>query len=374
MKFSKQTAAVALVLCFFFFSGRNAFGQSKTWDPGKTWVFMVGLLEWEDEETFASFPKENRRDVIFLNLLKSRGVPPGQVSYLQDRGATTERIQTEFIKLLSRTRAGDTILVYYEGHGYKTDDDKTYFASYDVDDENNPGWEMSSVPVTIEKHFRGSTAIIALDNCYSGTMANIVKTGKRRVSYAVLASSSASQMSTANWTFTEAVISAFRGDAISDDNKDGIVTFAELQANAEADMLFGDEQVASFAFTNGFDPNTKISDAEEVVSPRIGERIEAYSIDDWYKGFIAEAKNDKFRVHYYGYESSDDEWVTAKMIRVPKITSRFRVGEKVEVEWKKQWYPAHVLNIKGGSHYVSYDDYDTDENEWVSSKRIRKIE
>ncbi len=39
---------------------------------------------------------------------------------------------------------------------------------------------------------------------------------------------------------------------------------------------------------------------------------------------------------------------------------------------EKEWYPAHILNVKSGSHYISYDDSDVDENEWVSSKRIRK--
>ena len=138
-------------------------------------------------------------------------------------------------------------------------------------------------------------------------------------------------------------------------------------------MLFGEEQVASFAFTGGFDANTKIADAARAASPRVGERVEAYSIDDWYKGTIIDAKNNKFLIHYYGYEQSDNEWVTAKMIRVSKVTSAYKIGEKVEVEYEKQWLPAHVLSIKGGSHFVSYDDNDTDDNEWVSSKRIRKL-
>ncbi|MFL6374754.1 MAG: agenet domain-containing protein [Pyrinomonadaceae bacterium] len=56
------------------------------------------------------------------------------------------------------------------------------------------------------------------------------------------------------------------------------------------------------------------------------------------------------------------------------LHSPFYVGEKVEVSYKRRWYPAHVLDIRGGSHYVSYDDYDTDENEWVPTTRIRKLE
>lgn len=347
--------------------------EAADWQPNRTWVFCVGLLEWKDSESFASFPKENRRDERLLKVLKDRGVPASQIVYLKDRAATTSRIATEFSNLLARTREGDTLIVYYEGHGYKDDERKTYFASWDVDDGKNKGWAVSSVPQTIERSFKGSTAIIAMDNCYSGAMIDAVKAAKRRVSYAVMASSSASQSSTGNWTFTEALISAFSGEAHADIDRDGTITFAELEVNAKADMLFGEEQVASFAYTGSFDPASKIGAAARAASPRIGERVEAYSVDGWYKGTIIDFKNGKFLIHYYGYEQSDDEWVTAKMVRVPKVMSIYKIGDKVEVEWRSKWYPAHIVNIKGGSHLVSYDDYDTDENEWVSSKRIRRV-
>jgi hypothetical protein len=107
-------------------------------------------------------------------------------------------------------------------------------------------------------------------------------------------------------------------------------------------------------------------------SPRLGERVEAYSIDGWYKGYITDTKADKFKVHYYGYEYDEDEWVTAKMIRKPKLV-QYAIGQKVEVEWKKKWYSARVLEVKGGSHYITYTGYGSEWDEWVPSARIRKI-
>lgn len=373
MKKSFFDAVRPVVLAAVVISGVAASVNAAKWDPKTTWVFCVGLLEWKDSESFESFPKENRRDVELVNVLKRDGVPSSQIVYLQDKAATTAKIRAEFVRLLDQTRPGDTIFVYYEGHGYKDDGGKAFFASYDVDDDKNAGWAFSSVPETIEKYFRGSTAIIAMDNCYSGTMVNLVNSRGRRVSYAVMASSSASQASTGNWTFTEAIINAFSGKPYADTDRNDVVTFAELQANAESDMLFGEEQVSSFAFTGSFDPETEITAAPFPVSNRIGERVEAYSENDWYKGTIIDVKNGRFLIHYFGYEQSDNEWVTAKQIRVPRSTSIYKVGERVEVEWKKTWYRAHILNIKGGSHFVSYDDYDTDDNEWVSSRRIRKL-
>ena len=368
-----RVSLLLAVILSFGASLSSAQSERPAWEPNRTWAFVVGLLEWKDPESFESFPKENRRDETLLALLKQRGVPASQTLYLQDKAATTARIKSEFVKMLARTQPGDTIFVYYEGHGYKDDNDKAYFASYDTDDEKNPGWLMSSVPEAIERYFKGDRAIIALDNCYSGSMVTAVKARNRRVSYAVMASSSASQASTGNWTFTEALISAFSGSPVSDDNNDGIVTFAEFEVNAEADMLFGEEQVSAFAFTGSFDPNTWVANTSGPAQRRVGDRVEAYSENDWYKGYIIAAARGKFLVHYYGYEQSDDEWVAPDKIRVPQVASVYKIGERVQVEYKKRWYPAHILSVKGSSHYVSYDDYDTDENEWVSIKRIRPM-
>ena len=369
----KRTRFASIVFfAVLFFVSVSTTRAATEWNPKRTWVFFVGLVQWKDSESFESFEGKIRKDGILLSSLRKRGVPEDHIVYLKDSAATTAVVETRFADFLKKTAPDDWVLVYFEGHGYKTDADVPYLATYDVDDKIL-GWKFDSVPNTIERYFKGSNAIIALDNCYSGAMANAVKKANRRVSYAVLASSMASQESTGNWTFTEALISGFNGAAYVDENRDGKITLAEMGSNASQDMLFGEEQVATIAFTAGFDPQTVIATAARPASPRVGERVEAYSVDDWYRGYIADVRDGKFKIHYYGYEQSDDEWVTTKMIRAPKATSAYKIGDRVEVEWKRKWYPAHVLNVKGGSHFVSYDDYDVDDNEWVSTKRIRKI-
>lgn len=366
-----RRAPILVLFIAVFLSAVLQVKAADNWDPQRTWVFFVGLVKWKDSENFESFPANIRKDGVLLDSLKKRGVPQSQIVYLKDTAATTNVVESKFNEFLKRPAPGDWVFVYFEGHGYKTDDDVPYLATYDVAGKIL-GWKFDAIPAAIERNFKGSHAIIALDNCYAGAMATSVTRSKRRVSYAVLASSMASQESTGNWTFTEALISGFNGAAYVDQDRDGRVTFAEMSKNAEQDMLFGEEQVATTVFTGDFDPQTVVTDAAAVTSPRIGERVEAYSVDGWYRGFITGVQGGKFKIHYYGYEADDDEWVTAKMIRVPKTTSAYKIGDKVEVEWKKKWYPAHILNVKGGSHYVSYDDYDVDENEWVPTKRIRR--
>ena len=340
------------------------------WNPKRTWAFFVCLVSWKDKETFGSFPTKNRKDIVLRDTLKARGVPSEQILYFQDSAATTAVVERRFAEFLTKPAPGDWVIVYFEGHGYKTDDGVPYLATYDVDDRIK-GWKFDAVPDAIEQNFKGSNAIIALDNCYSGAMADSVKRKARRVSYGVLASSLASQESTGNWTFTESLISAFNGAAFVDKNGDGSITFAELGSNSSEDMLFGEEQVATIAFTGSFDPQTVIGKAAAPASPRVGERVEAYSANEWWKGFIIDSRPGQQRIHYYGWESSDDEWIADKNIRQIKLV-QYAKGAKVEVEWQKKWWPATVLDVKGGSHFITYTDYGKEWDEWVSSKRIRK--
>lgn len=351
--------------------GQPAIGK-RAWDPAKTWVFMVTLVEWENPDQFAPFPAKFREDFNLFDTFKARGVPAKQMVMLSDKQATTARVRSEFAKFVTKPGKDDWIFVYFEGHGYKDESgQKTLLATYDASDDRE-GWPVRAIPDTIETGFKGSRAVLMLDNCYSGNMAQAVRAAKRRISYAIFASSLASELSTGNWTFTEALISGFRGANYTDDNGDGNVTFHEMGENAKEDMLFGEEQVATVAFTGSFDPHTIIAIDVPKAKPRVGDRIEAYSANKWWKGYIAESTDGEFRVHYYGWNGDYDEWIEPKNIRFPKIL-KYSVGQQVEVEWKKEWYPAKILEVKGGSHLITYVGYGKEWDEWVSSKRIRQV-
>ncbi|HMS38740.1 MAG TPA: hypothetical protein PKE69_00815, partial [Pyrinomonadaceae bacterium] len=194
---------------------------------------------------------------------------------------------------------------YYAGHGYKDEDYKeTFLAAFDADDTNT--WNVKSVPDTIDKFFKGSNALIMLDNCYSGAMAEAVKSRKSNISYAVLASSHYNSFSTGNWTFTESLIYAFRGDSFIDDNADGKINLGELAENSYDDMLFAEEQLAEFSFTGSLSKQTIITENVPKASFRVGERVEVFDQGDWYRAIITESEEGEFKVHYFGYEYDED--------------------------------------------------------------------
>lgn len=304
----------ALAWLFLLTTGA-AKAQEPDWQPQRTWVFVVGTLEWKDKESFESFPKENRLDRELVRFFRAQGVPPGQIVYLEDRAATTARIQNSLRALLMKTRPGDTLFLYYTGHGYKDDEGRAYFASYDANDEGNPGWAVDSIPATIERHFKGERAFLTADCCFSGALAELVRAQPGGISYAVFASTTSDKISTGNWTFTETLLAGLRGRAYVDTDASGEVTFGELGEEIKSDMSFGEEQTASFILTGKFGRQTILADAEERTDRRIGARVEVYSEGDWYKARIVEAGKGRYRVHYYGYEEEYDEWVKPSQIR-----------------------------------------------------------
>ena len=289
--------------------------QERGWQPQRTWVFVVGTLEWKDKETFESFPKENRLDRELVRFFREQGVPDSQIVYLQDRQATTRRIQSGLRELLSRTRPGDTLFLYYTGHGYKGEDGRAYFASYDTNDEDNPGWAVDSIPATVERYFKGSNAFLTADCCFSGALAERVRARRSNISYAVFTSATSDNISTGNWTFTETLLAGLRGRAYVDTDGNGQITFNELAREIKSDMSFAEEQTSSHVFTGNYEAQTILSGAGVRADQRVGARVEVYSEGDWYKARIIDASRGRYRVHYYGYEDAYDEWVRPSQIR-----------------------------------------------------------
>ncbi|HEY0604823.1 MAG TPA: agenet domain-containing protein [Herpetosiphonaceae bacterium] len=346
--------------------------QELGWKPARTWVFVVGILEWKHDDIYSAFPKQQRRDAALVKFFREQDVPDHQIVYLQDRAATTRKIQQSLEELLAQTRAGDLLVLYYCGHGGKTDDGVPYFASYDADDAENLGWAMEAVPATIERHFQGSHAILLADCCYSGCLADAAQRKAKRVAYACLTSSLASELSTGNWTFTEGLLAGLRGHAFADGDGNRRITLQELAAQMIDSMAFAEEQVATFSVCGGFDPALVIAPARSLPHPQVGRRVEARSEGEWYPAQIVAADGDQLKVHYYGYDETDDEWLTAEDIReVSRPT--YAVGTSVEVQWKRKWYPATIKDLRSGVHYIQYDDFDAEWNEWVALKRIRPV-
>jgi hypothetical protein len=371
-RFKISAALSAITLLAPFLNPHSAAAKEPGWQPEKTWVFVVGVLSWKNRDMFGSFPVKNRRDAALVDHFKQRGVPETQIVYLQDKQATQQRIDREFSTALKKLRSDDLLIVYYAGHGSRSEDgDDVYLASYDAGDDDVEGWSINSIPGKIKSESKCARVLWLLDCCYSGQAALALTKQKGRPAYACVTSSSASESSTGHWTFSDALLDSLRGVSFVDLNHDGSVTLAEFAAHLSADMSLAEEQLSTFAATEGFDSEMVLANAKPLANPKIGERAKAKDADgDWYAGRIVEARTEEFKLHFIGYEDDEDVWVAPADLR-PIKPVQYAIGKQVEVSWKKKWYPATILKVKDGIHLIHYTDYEAKWDEWVPSKRIR---
>ena len=329
---------------------------------------MVGVLQWKDSKNYASFPAKNRRDSALLDQLKKLGVPEDHIVYLQDQHATLAAIRKEYKALVARTRPGDWLIVYYAGHGFIADDEGTVgFANYDAGDKT---WTSTDIVKGLQS-FPGERAVLIADCCSSGGLAEAVENDPPRCATAVLAASDANESSTGDWTFTQAILDGFSGNALEDANHDGWIDLAEVGRYAASDMASFHQQMAVFANTGG--PVRLVPSGTAPKDPRIGQRLEVKSEGKWWPARVVDVKDGKFRVRWVmsGYDTAaSDEWVEQSQTRHIMVKV-YEVGTPVQVLWRDEWYPAHVIEIREGLHKVHYDGEKAVWDEWVSGGRLR---
>lgn len=52
---------------------------------------------------------------------------------------------------------------------------------------------------------------------------------------------------------------------------------------------------------------------------------------------------------------------------------RWKVGDRLEVNQRAYWYPARIIAINGGRYRVHYEGYGSEDDEWVDTSRMRPI-
>ena len=343
-------------------AGTNAGGPLAQWEPGKTWVFAVGVLTYPSGQ---AWPEEGRRDADMISQLQARGVPASQITFIKDKRATIAAVRKSFDAVMAKAPADASLWFYFAGHGIKSDTGVSEFQLYDK------RWPVPDVFSTIERRFLGRSALLFADCCYSGSLGMEAMLRAGRVSYGAITSSLASTVSTGAWTFTECLIAGLRGTIPLDADGNGLITFAELARFAEREMAFNDGQLSTFVATNGFDPGLVLASGIRREHPRIGEYVEGKWKDgEWYRGRIEKVDGNRFWIRWAGYEESANEWVEDDNIR-PFTPEQHAPGTRVEVKWDDSWYPAEVLAGRWGMHLVHYDDFEPIWDEWVSSQRIR---
>jgi hypothetical protein len=354
---------ITLLLCSFIHSI-----SAQNWNPQKTWVFMVGVLEWQDKASLPSFEKKGRIDNLLFNQLKKNGVPASQMIYIQDTQAGTQSIQQKLAEFAAKGGTDDIFFFYYCGHGYKLDKKGVCFASYDCNAQRN--WEVSKIVSTIYNNFKGKTIFLTADCCNSGALAQEAKKYSGKTVFA-LSSVIPTDVSTGNWTFSNALLAAFRGDNFVDTDNNRKITVKEFADFADAEMAVVEKQKSAFYVPASAANYVISSNVTPKSDARIGERVNVkYDGTDWL-GRIEAFKDNLYQVRFYSYTNNETDWVKPeKCIRFqPK---NFAVGTNVEVLWKDKNYAGKVLQVSNGMHFIKYDGWGDEYNDWITFDKIKK--
>lgn len=374
-----RALAIVLTLCLVIGSAGAARAAAPVWDPSHTHALVIGILEWRDKE-LTTFPKANRQDRALAKALQTAGVPAGQVHFLEDKKATLAGIRRALDDTMARSGPGSTLILYFTGHGIQ-EDGHTYLANYDIDSAHaaRTGLAVDEIGDRLLKKWAGDRLLMLVDCCHSGAAAGVVtRLGAKGKPAACLTSATASNESTENWTFTEAVIRALQGEGQVDRNRDRSVTFEEVDTFVHDEMKYAEDQLTHGVRAGGFERDWRWAavPANRVAPPvrgrwQVGSYVDGRSENDWYRARILKVEPKRVYVHYVGYDSDQDEWLPLTGLR-PIAQSRFTAGQRVKIEWEDTWYAGKIVrSAENYFHYVSFDDFDDDACEWVTDARLR---
>ncbi len=342
--------------------------QTKT-GFGKTWVFMVSLVEWEDT-SIPAFEKDGRIDSKIIDFFKKNGIPSNQIIYLKDKQASTNTVRAEFINFLKKAKKDDNLFFYYSGHGYKNDDDKVCFTTYKGAD-----WSAEEIVSNVNTYFAGNKAFFTADCCNSGGLSLEAKKYPKR-EYVSLNSVVPTSISTGNWTFSNALLYGLQGKNFVDYNNNGNINVEELAKYIDEEMAVVEGQKAYNYIPNSMKNWAVTKNVPIKKNLLVGSRVLVDYNGQDYMGFVedADAKNN-FKVRFYSYTNNETEWIALNRLKPFSCPKDYQIGTRVNAisALDKKSYPGEVVKKFLCLHLVHFDGYDSEWDEWIAPANIEKI-
>lgn len=400
-----------------------------------TYAIIAGVLSFA-EPGVAGWSAEQRKDLELYQVLRSRGVPTKNMELLLDQTATHANVAAALQRVAGRAPAGSTLLFYYAGHGTRGKDGETYFLAYDSKSSNMPatGIALADVQKTLATHFGGKRAVLMADCCYSGSLKGVADglADEKKLDTVSLTSADASNLSTSNWTFTQTVIDGLRGDGLMDRDKSGTLSLTELAATVAEEMKYREKQrhgfhlrggdketllstatplrtgngpfragsyvlashekgtrtaqvrvpgakeslVRFYHYSHGEERKAKNSELQALKFKRYpkGAELKVYWGNKLWDAKVTEADGDFHFITYPGWPAFWDEWVMSDRIADtgPAGAASASAKNRVEIEWRGEWWPGVILKKQGGRTLVHYDGFGPEWDEWVTDARLRR--
>lgn len=114
---------------------------------------------------------------------------------------------------------------------------------------------------------------------------------------------------------------------------------------------------------------------------KVNDAVEIESTGSWYPGKILQVDGDKFFVAYDGWSDTFNEWVGKDRLRglkaeaapeAPAALTKFKVGDRVEVEYGMSPAPATIVYVGENKYEVEFD-YKPWGKKFYTEKEIKKL-
>jgi hypothetical protein len=350
------------------------------WQPAHTYVMVASITAWPASAGLPSFTG-TRYDADLVEQFKAAGVPAGNVVFLKDAAATHAGMRKTLMALAAKSSPEDTLVFCFQGHGGR---EVLYCYDYDDKHPDETVFHMNEIYPILEKSWKGNRLFLIGDCCCSGSLRTVLRQFEKQrpdIRVATLASATASNLSTGNWTFTEGLIRIFAGDSLVDRDHDGRITITEAERFLHDQMKYKEDQLASLTLSAGFEKDFVIRavaadrPVHDLPGPyKVGDVLSARDSEGkWYSSEIIDGKPsaNTYKVHYCGWDDKWDEWVAPTRLRVI-VKPKLNVGQHYEVIWHKKWYPATITKaLEDYFYFVHYENEQGEDDEWITPERAR---
>jgi hypothetical protein len=104
---------------------------------GTKWAVIIGIADYQGTGSDLWHPDEDAKE-MYTELTRQQGYSKSNVKLLTNRGATASAIASAIDWLVANEKAGDEVVFFYSGHGYRAPDDE----GWDTDVESDGNDEM----------------------------------------------------------------------------------------------------------------------------------------------------------------------------------------------------------------------------------------
>ena len=116
------------------------------------------------------------------------------------------------------------------------------------------------------------------------------------------------------------------------------------------------------------------------LAQKVNDKVQINSNGSWYPGKILKVNSEEktYFVTYDGWGDSWNEWVTVDRLKdfsnetAPSPLTKFKVGDKVEVEYGMIPVPATIIEVGENKYHIQFDKKAFGDK-WVAEGAIKKL-